>query len=93
LTRLENYVENHLKFAEFEEVPFTNNLSERSLRRVKTKMKVSGLFQNIAHAEYSATIMSYAETAKRLGNSLISAFQSLSNRKPLSLAQMKGESE
>ena len=46
-------------------LPFTNNLSERSLRGVKSKMKVAGQFQNITSAEYYATIRSYIETCYR----------------------------
>ena len=48
-------------------VPFTNNESERSLRGSKTKMKVSGHFQNITSAECFAIIKSYIETGRRHG--------------------------
>ena len=45
------------------DVPFSNNLSERSLRDLKSKMKISGQFNNIATAKYyAADIKSYVET-------------------------------
>ena len=47
------------------DIPFDNNLAERSLRMSKTKMKVSGQFANINNARYYANIKSYIETCKR----------------------------
>ena len=49
------------------EIPFSNNVSERSLRSSKTKMKVSGQFENINSARNYANIKSYLETGKRHG--------------------------
>lgn len=45
------------------EIPFTNNEAERGLRSSKTKMKVSGQFQNLNNAR----IKSYIETGHRHG--------------------------
>ena len=67
LNRLEKYKDNYLMWTINTEIPFTNNESERSLRSSKTKMKVSGQFQNIKSAEYYAIIKSYIETGKRYG--------------------------
>ena len=67
LNRLEKYKENYLMWSVNIEIPFTNNESERALRMSKTKMKVSGQFQNINSAQYYATIKSYIETGKRHG--------------------------
>lgn len=47
------------------EIPFSNNLSERSLRNSKTKMKVSGQFTNLQNAQYFVIIKSYLETGYR----------------------------
>lgn len=49
------------------EIPFTNNEAERRLRSSKTKMKVSGQFQNLNNARYYARIKSYIETGHRHG--------------------------
>ena len=67
LKRLIKYKDNYLMWLENPIVPFTNNESERSLRMSKTKMKVSGQFQNVKNAEYFATIRSYIETGRRHG--------------------------
>lgn len=72
LKRLKTYRDNYLMWVVNEEVPFSNNESERSLRGSKTKMKVSGQFQNINSAQNYANIKSYLETGKRHGmNSMI----------------------
>lgn len=71
LKRMAQYKENYLMWTVNQEIPFSNNESERSLRSSKTKMKVSGQFQNIKSAENFAIIKSYIETGKRHGmNSL-----------------------
>jgi len=67
LRRLAQYKENYLMWTLNEEVPFTNNESERALRGSKTKMKVSGQFNNLNQAQYFAAIRSYIETGKRFG--------------------------
>ena len=41
LNRLKKYKKNHLLFAYNFIVPFDNNLSERDLRPIKTKLKIS----------------------------------------------------
>lgn len=67
IKRLIDYKENYLLWVLRFDIPFSNNLSERSLRSSKTKMKVSGQFSNIKNAEYFATIKSYIETCKSNG--------------------------
>ena len=67
LIRLMEYRDNYIYWTLDFNLPFTNNLSERGLRGVKSKMKVSGQFQNIKSAEYYATIRSYIETCHRNG--------------------------
>lgn len=46
-------------------VPYDNNASERSLRPVKTKLKVSGQFKSDHGAEEYATLQSIIQTAKK----------------------------
>lgn len=65
INRMIKYKANYLMWVVRFDVPFDNNLSERSLRMAKTKMKVSGQFANIKNAEYYAAIRSYIETCKR----------------------------
>lgn len=56
-------------------VPFSNNTSERSLRGVKSKMKIAGQFQYITSAQNYATIRTYAETCKRHGLNVVDALE------------------
>lgn len=65
LIRLMEYRDNYIYWTIDFNLPFTNNLSERALRGIKSKMKVSGQFQNISNAEYYASIRSYIETCYR----------------------------
>ena len=67
LTRLMEYRDNYTYWLYDFTIPYKNNEAERSLRGVKTKMKVSGQFQNIENARYYASIKSYVETCHRNG--------------------------
>jgi hypothetical protein len=63
LNRLKKYRNNHLLFTTDFAVPFDNNLSERDLRMVKTKGKVSGCFRSLTGAKIFAVLMSVIKTA------------------------------
>ena len=65
LIRLMEYRDNYIYWTLDFNLPFTNNLSERALRGIKSKMKIAGQFQNISNAEYYAIIRSYIETCYR----------------------------
>ena len=65
LIRLMEYRDNYIYWTIDFNLPFTNNLSERALRGIKSKMKISGQFQNVTNAEYYAKIRSYIETCYR----------------------------
>jgi hypothetical protein len=67
LNRLKKYRDNHLLFAIDFAVPFDNNLSERDLRMVKTKAKVSGCFRSLQGAVIFADLMSVIKTAIKQG--------------------------
>jgi hypothetical protein len=67
LNRLKKYKDNHLLFASDFAVPFDNNLSERDLRTVKTKAKVSGCFRSLQGAVIFADLMSLIKTAIKQG--------------------------
>jgi hypothetical protein len=67
LNRLKKYRDNHLLFATNFSVPFDNNLSERDLRMVKTKGKVSGCFRSLQGAVIFAGLMSVIKTAIKQG--------------------------
>lgn len=65
--RIMEYRDNYVYWILDFDIPFTNNLSERNLRGIKSKMKVSGQFQNIERAEDYANIRSYIETCRIYG--------------------------
>lgn len=88
ITRILDYKENYLLWVYNFDVPFTNNLSERSLRAAKSKMKASGQFQNIASASNYATIRTYVETCYRNGINVYNALLMLSLGKPYTLKQI-----
>lgn len=65
ILRIFEYKDNYLAWVVNFNLPFSNNLSERSLRGVKSKMKIAGQFQNVETARYYAMIKSYIETCYR----------------------------
>ena len=67
LTRMKKYKDNHLLFAVDFAVPFDNNLSERDLRVIKTKSKVSGCFRTLEGGRRFANLMSITKTAIKQG--------------------------
>lgn len=74
LNRLKKYKENHLLFLYNYKVPFSNNMSERDLRKCKNRQKMSGGFRKIDGMKMYCTIMGYIETVKRRG---LNTYQSI----------------
>src|SRR5699024_11294947 len=75
LTRLKKYRIEYFSWVEDFYIPFTYNVSERSLRGIKSKMKIAGQFQNITSAKNYSTIRIYTETCKRHGLNVLDALQ------------------
>lgn len=65
LNRLIKYKDNHLMFILDFKVAFSNNMSERDLRKCKNRQKISGGFRIESGCEMYCIIMSIVETAKR----------------------------
>jgi hypothetical protein len=74
ILRILDYKNEYLAWVTDFDIPFTNNLSERSLRDVKSKMKISGQFQNEKTASFYANIKTYIETCNR---NLVNGFYAL----------------
>ena len=54
-------------------IPYGNNASERGVRKIKIKQKVSGCFRTDSGADDFAKLHSIAETAMKNGNSKYNA--------------------
>ena len=63
--RCEKYKENHLAYTYNFNIPFDNNLSERDLRIIKTKTKISGGFRSEEGAQIYCDAISIIKTSKR----------------------------
>lgn len=65
ISRLKNYVDDHLRFLTDFRIEFTNNLAERGLRKIKTKLKIAGGFRNLKFAKYYCDAISIIDTCKK----------------------------
>lgn len=88
LNRFPKYQDNYFAWVKDFRIPTTNNLSERSLRCSKTKMKVSGQFENVTTAGYYATIKTYTETCRRNGINEIEALMRLCAGNPFTVEEI-----
>ena len=88
LTRLREYQDNYTEWVRDFTVPVTNNLSERALRFVKCKDKISGQFLSEAYAKHFAYIRTYIETCARNGVNEFQALLRLTQNKPYTLQEL-----
>ena len=70
---LSKHRDNIFTFLTREDVPWDNNASERSLRPVKTKLKVSGQFKSEEGAHQYATLQSIVQTVRKCGGDPLGA--------------------
>ena len=90
LNRLTTYKENHLLFAHRTDVDFTNNLSERDLRKCKNRQKVSGGFRTEQGLDEFCTGKSVIETMKRVGISIFEGIKNIFAKTNSHLTPIKG---
>lgn len=88
INRITDYKDNYFAWVANFEFPFTNNLSERSLRGAKSKMKISGQFQTIEYAGHYAAIKSYIETCYRNGINEHTALRRLCEGNPYTISEI-----
>ena len=65
ITRLKDFVDDHLRFLTDFRIDFTNNLAERGLRKIKTKQKIAGGFRKLEFAKYYCDAISIIDTCKK----------------------------
>jgi len=63
------------RFLSKPDIPYDNNASERAIRVVKIKQKVSGCFRSGKGADVYTQLLSIADTAKKNGKSRLQAFR------------------
>ena len=88
LNRIEKYWTNYFLWVEDFRLPTSDSLSERALRLIKSKMKISGQFYSQATADYYALIKSYIETCHRNGINEFDALQRLSSGTPYTVKEI-----
>jgi transposase len=88
ILRILDYKDNYLSWVVNFDLPFSNNLSERALRGAKSKMKISGQFQNEETAGHYAAIKSYIETCYRNGINETEALLRLCEGRPYTTSEI-----
>lgn len=88
INRLDKYYENYTAWIRDFNLPITNNVSERALRGIKSKEKISGQFQSLEYAGYAADIKTYIETCYRNGVDYIEALVRLMEGNPYTLQEL-----
>ena len=88
LNRIEKFKSEYFAWIRDFSLPTTNNLSERSLRHIKTKMKVSGQFESETAAQNFAIIRTYLETCHRNKINEIDALTRLCEGRPYTAAEI-----
>jgi len=76
LERFRDYADDILRFFYDFKVPFDNNFSERDLRMMKVKQKISGCFRSSHGAKFFARTRSFIITARKQN---VNVFYALSN--------------
>ena len=76
LERLNDYQTDVLRFFLDFKMPFDNNFSERDIRMMKVKQKISGGFRSLNGAKHFARIRSYIMTARKQN---VNSLQALTN--------------
>lgn len=75
--RMRKYKEYILTFLDHYNVPSDNNASERAIRNVKVKQKVSGQFKTEKGAQIYAVIRSVTDTCIKNGQNIFAAFKTI----------------
>lgn len=93
LLRLKNYAPNYFAWLSCFDFPVSDNLSERGLRGVKTKLKVAGQFETLDAAENYSDIQSYVDTCRKCSVDILLALKRLMEGNPYTLKEILPENE
>ena len=88
IKRIREYHDNYFAWVYDFSLPTTDNLSERALRCIKSRMKISGQFESVTTAGYFAKIKSYIETCRRNGINEIHALTRLCEGNPYTVKEI-----
>lgn len=80
--RMIKYKEYILTFLHYFDVPPDNNASERAIRNVKVKQKISGQFKTETGAQIYAVLRSVTDTCVKNGQNIFDAFKTIANLQP-----------
>ncbi|HJZ39218.1 MAG TPA: IS66 family transposase [Bacteroidales bacterium] len=80
--RISRYKDYLFTFLYYPEVPPDNNASERAIRNIKVKQKISGQFKTIRGAEIYAIIRSVTDTCIKNGQNVLLAFHTIAKLHP-----------
>ena len=81
LSKIKSYI---LAFLRYLNVPAHNNASERAIRNVKVKQKISGQFKSELNAQAFAKIRSVIDTAIKSGKEIFDELTAIANLHPAS---------
>ncbi len=69
--RLKKHEEKVLHFLSSPRIPFHNNASEQAIRNAKIHKKISGCFRSLHGAKRNSSLLSFIETTKKEGRSIL----------------------
>lgn len=90
VARIKKFRDNYFAWVYDFTLPTTNNLSERALRGIKSKLKISGQFSSVKTAEYYADIRTYVDTCRRNGINEMEALIRLCEGNPYTVQEIFG---
>ena len=82
LDRFQNHADSILAFMNDFHVPFDNNMSERDLRMMKLRQKISGTFRSLDALKAFCRILSYVSTARKNGLNVLDALRPVFDGNP-----------
>ena len=88
LNRLEKYKINYINFIYDFDLPFDDNLSERDLRPIKIKKKISGCHRSFEGLKEYCNIRTIISTCIKQEKSYFEFFKNILNNKPISITKI-----